>query len=81
MAKYVSSRNTISARALKRKTAGSVVVLHYGRVDIKFARVHGGWLRSRTDVTSERSDVVSSAVVADECNHAVGCADSWAKVY
>ena len=81
MAKYVSSHNTVSVASLKRKATGSVVARHYGRVDIKFTRVHGGWLRSREDVTSETPTVVSSSAVARECNTAVGCADSWAKVY
>ena len=81
MAKFVSSKNPISTRSLKRKGVGAVVRRHYGRVDIEFTRVTGGWVRSRTDVTSERPTVVSSAVVAAECNGAVGCADSWAKVY
>ena len=81
MAKFVSRSNTISTRALKRRSLGAVVLRHYGRVDIKFTRVNGGWKREREDVTSERPTVVTSATVARECNTAVGCADSWAKVY
>ena len=80
MAKFVSSRNPISAKALKRKAADSVVLRHGGREDVRFTRTHGGWLRERIDV-SERTDVVSSVAVAAECNSAVGCRESWAKVY
>ena len=80
MAKFVSRNNTISARALKRRPLGSVVVRHGGREDVRFTRVHGGWLREREDF-SLRPEVVSSAVVARECNSAVGCKESWAKVY
>ena len=82
MAKFVSRSNPVSARALKRKALGAVVRHHNGNwEDVKFVRVTGGWLRSRTDVNWVRSEVVSSAAVAAECNHAFGCADSWAKVY
>ena len=82
MAKFVSRSNTISARSLKRKPIGSVVRHHNGNwEDVKFTRVNGGWKREREDVTSERPTVVTSATVARECNTAVGCADSWAKVY
>ena len=81
MAKFVSRNNTISARALKRRPCGAVVRHHNKWEDVLFTRVKGGWLRSRTDVTSERPEVVTSAAVADECNHAFGCRDSWAKVY
>ena len=80
MAKYVSSRNPISTGALKRKPAGTVVNRHGGREDVRFTRVHGGWKRERTDVTSSTT-VVSSATVANECNQAVGCKSSWARVY
>ena len=81
MAKYVSSRNPVSMRVLKRKPLGAVVTCHGGREDVKFTRVAGGWRRERTDVTSETPSVVSSAEVARECNTAVGCRESWAKVY
>ena len=81
MAKYVSSRNVVSVRALKRRPQGNVVVRHYGRTDVRFTRVTGGWLRSRTDVTSETPSVVTSAAVAAECNSAMGCRESWARVY
>ena len=82
MAKYVSRKNPVSVRSLKRRPLGAVVTRHYGKwEDVKFTRVHGGWLREREDVTSERPEVVTSATVARECNGAVGCADSWARIY
>ena len=81
MARYVSRRAPVSVRALKRRPLGAVVRRHGGREDVRFERVHGGWKREREDVTSERPEVVSSAAVADECNHAFGCAESWARVY
>ena len=81
MAKYVSSRNPVSAASLKRKQTGSVVTRHGGREEVRFTRVAGGWLRLRVDVTSERPTVVTSADVANECNTALGCKESWAKVY
>ena len=81
MARFVSRVNPVSARVLKRHALGSVVRHHCGRADVKFTRVHGGWVRSREDFTGLRPEVVSSAAVAAECNGAVGCADSWAKVY
>ena len=81
MARFVSQRNPIAASALKRKPIGAVVTRHGGREDVKFTRVEGGWLRSRVDVTSEKPMVVSSADVARECNNAVGCRESWARVY
>lgn len=81
MSRFVSSRNPVSANALKRKPKGCVVVHHYGRVDVKFTRRAGGWVREVS--TGSRVDlvVVPSASVADECNKAVGCKESWAKVY
>ena len=81
MAKFVSRRAPVSTRALKRRPCGSVVRRHGGREDVRFTRVVGGWRRERTDVTSEHPTVVTSAAVAAECNTAVGCKDSWAKVY
>ena len=81
MAKFVSSRNPISANTLKRKPVGAVVVRHHGNwEDVKFTRCAGGWMRERIDVSSDHT-VVSSADVACECNSAVGCKESWAKVY
>ena len=81
MARFVSAHNPVSVASLKRRPCGAVVRRHGGREDVRFVRVHGGWLRSRTDVTSERPEVVTSAAVADECNSAMGCKDSWARVY
>ena len=80
MAKFISQKNPVSVRALKRKPAGSVVVRHGGREDVRFTRVAGGWVRSRMDVT-ERHAVVSSADVAKECNTSMGCKESWARIY
>ena len=81
MAKYISSRNKVSARALKRREVGAVVRCHSRWEDVKFVRTHGGWIRERTDFTGLRPQLVTSVAVADECNHSVGCAESWAKVY
>lgn len=81
MARFVSSRNPVSARTLKRKSVGSVVLRSSAWEDVRFTRVVGGWKRERTDVTSEHQSVVSSVEVARECNGAVGCKESWAKVY
>ena len=81
MARFVSSCNPISTATLKRKPIGAVVVRMSGYEDVRFTRTNGGWKRERTDVTSERPSVVTSAEVARECNTAVGCKESWAKVY
>ena len=81
MAKFVSRRAPVSTASLKRRSVGATVVRHSAWEDVRFTRVVGGWLRSRTDVTSERPSVVTSAAVANECNTAVGCRESWAKVY
>ena len=81
MARFVSYRNTVSANALKRKPHGSVVLYHGAREDVHFTRIKGGWLRVRTDITSEDPFIVSSAIVAAECNTTMGCKESWAKVY
>ena len=81
MAKFVSQKNTVSVRALKRKPTGSVVRRHSGWEDVKFTRVVGGWKREREDFVGLNPEVVSSADVASECNTAVGCKESWAKVY
>ena len=80
MAKYVSSRNPVSMHALKRKAAGSVVRRHGGREDVKFTRVAGGYKRERMDV-NEDATIVSSSDVASECNSAMGCKSSWARIY
>ena len=81
MTRFVSQKNPVSANTLKRKTLGSVVIRHGGREDVHFTRIKGGWIRVRTDITSETPYIVSSTDVADECNTAVGCKESWAKVY
>lgn len=81
MAKFVSRVNPVSTRSLKRRSVGAVVRHHCGGEDIRFTRVHGGWLRERTDFSGLRPEVVSSAAVARECNRAIGCKDSWARVY
>ena len=81
MAKYVSSRNPVSVNTIKRKPHGSVIIYHGVCEDVKFTRINGGWIRVRTDITSDRQTVVSSAEVANECNTAIGCKESWAKVY
>ena len=80
MAKFVSSKAPVSARSLKRRPVGAVVRRH-GYEDVKFTRMAGGWLREREDFSGLRPEVVSSAAVAAECNTAMGCAESWAKVY
>lgn len=81
MAKFVSQKKPASVRALKRKPVGSVVIRHGGHEDVHFTRIHGGWRRERVDVASEKTTVVSSQAVANECNTATGCKSSWAKVY
>ena len=81
MAKYVSSRNPVSVNTIKRKPHGSVIIYHGGREDVHFTRIKGGWIRVRTDITSETPSIVSSATVAAECNKVIGCRESWAKVY
>ena len=81
MAKFISRRNPVSVRNLKRRVVGAVVRHHSAWEDVRFERVHGGWLRERTDFSGLSPVVVSSAAVADECNRSVGCRESWAKVY
>ena len=81
MARFVSRRNPVSTNALKRKQAGSVVIRHSGRENVRFTRVAGGYKREREDVNNEDATIVSSVAVARECNAAVGCKSSWAKVY
>ena len=81
MAKFVSSKNPVSVRSLKRRSAGAVVRRHSAWEDTKFVRVHGGWVREREDFNGLRPEVVTSAAVAAECNSSVGCSESWAKVY
>lgn len=82
MAKYISSRNPISVASLKRRPIGSVVVHHNEWEDTRFTRVSGGWLKEREDfVGIDQAVVVSSANVAHECNRAIGCRESWARIY
>ena len=81
MAKFVSRRAPVSAKSLKRKPTGSVVRHHNVNEDVKFTRVSGGWVREREDFTGLSPEVVTSAAVAAECNRAVGCKESWARVY
>lgn len=81
MAKYISRVNPVSFKALKRKPKGVVVVNHNEWEDVRYIRIHGGWLRQRTDYLWAEPEVVSSVAVARECNASVGCKDSWAKVY
>ena len=81
MAKFVSRVNPVSVRSLKRKGIGATVVRHGSWENVKFTRVAGGWKRERTDFTGLRPEVVTSAAVAAECNSAMGCSESWAKVY
>lgn len=82
MARYVSQRNPISVASLKRRPVGSVMVRHWAKGEVRFTRVNGGWLAEREDSVWVRpAEVVSSAAVADECNTAIGCKESWARVY
>ena len=81
MARYVSRNNPVSTRVLKRRSVGAVVRHHSCLEDVRFTRVEGGWVREREDFVGLRPVVVSSADVARECNTAVGCRESWAKVY
>lgn len=78
MARYVSRVNPVSPVCLKRKPKGALVVLHWSCGEVSFTRVTGGWKREDSVCTEE---VVTSAAVAAECNKAVGCMDSWARVY
>ena len=80
--RFISRRNPISAVSLKRREIGTIVRHHNGNwEDIEFTRVHGGWKRERTDFVGIRAEVVSSAAVAAECNHAYGYKESWAMIY
>lgn len=82
MARYVSRVNPVSVASLKRKSLGTVVVRHWTSGEVRFTRVNGGWLEERDDsVWVSPAEVVSSADVANECNRAIGCKESWAKVY
>lgn len=80
--RYISRRNTISVSSLKRKPKGSVVVHHWALGEVRFTRVNGGWLSEREDsVWVAPAEVVSSVAVAEECNRALGCKESWAGIY
>lgn len=80
MTRFISRKNTISVRALKRRENGTTVVHHSEWETVRFTRTNGGWVRVRTDFTG-LPEVVSSAQVAAECNRAIGCRESWAEVY
>lgn len=82
MAKYVSSHNPVSVSSLKRRPIGTTVVHHWTLGEVRFTRVNGGWLAEREDsVWISPAVVVSSTDVANECNKAVGCKSSWARIY
>lgn len=82
MARYVSRNNTISATTLKRRPIGSVVVHHWTLGEARFTRMKGGWLAEREDsVWVSPAEVVSSVSVANEINKAIGCKESWARIY
>ena len=82
MTRYVSRRNPVSVNALKRKPKGSVVVHHWNYGEARFTRVNGGWLYEHEDsVWVKPAEIVSSTDVANVCNRAIGCKESWAKVY
>ena len=82
MARYVSQKNPISVASLKRKPIGNVVIHHWSCGEVRFTRVNGGWLAEREDSVWVRpAEVVSSAFVACECNKAIGCKESWARIY
>ena len=82
MTRFISRRAPVSSSSLKRKPLGTVVTHHNGNwEDVRFTRVTGGWKREREDFVGLRPTVVSSADVARECNRAVGCKESWARIY
>ena len=82
MSRFISRKNPVSARALKRRELGTVVFHHNGRwEDVRFTRTNGGWVRERTDFVGLRPEVVTSAAVAEECNKAFGYKESWAEIY
>ncbi len=81
MTKFISRKNPISSSSLKRRPIGAVVIHHSEWEDVRFTRTNGGWIRERTDFSGLRPEVVNSAAVAAECNSAVGCRESWARVY
>ena len=80
--RYVSRRNPIASNTLKRKTLGTVVVHHWTYGEVRFTRVNGGWLAEQEDsVWVKPAEVVSSFDVANVCNRALGCKESWACIY
>jgi len=80
--RYASRKNPIASNTLKRKPLGSVVVHHWSYGEVRFTRVNGGWLAEQEDsVWIKPTEVVSSALVADVCNRALGCKESWACIY
>lgn len=82
MTRYVSQRNPISAASLKRRPIGNVVVRHWAQGEVRFTRCVGGWRVEREDSVWVWPPVIlTSADVARECNKAVGCKESWARVY
>lgn len=81
MAKYISRSSPVSVASLKRRSIGAVVVHHSAYEDVRFTRVHGGWKRERTDFVGLSTEVVTSVQVANVCNRALGCKESWARIY
>ena len=80
--RYVSRRNPIASNTLKRKTLGTVVVHHWSYGEVRFTRVNGGWLAEQEDsVWVKPAEVVTSTDVANVCNRALGCKESWACIY
>ena len=80
--RYVSRRNPIASNTLKRKTLGTVVVHHWSYGEVRFTRVNGGWLAEQEDsVWVKPAEVVTSTDVANVCNRALGCKESWARIY
>ena len=82
MAKYISRRSPVSVASLKRKSLGTVVVHHWTYGEVRFTRVRGGWLAEQEDsVWVKPAEVVTSTDVANVCNRALGCKESWARIY
>ena len=82
MARYISRKNPISVASLKRRPLGSVIVHHWSHGEDRFARCVGGWRRELEDsIWIWPPVIVSSAYVANECNKAIGCKESWARIY
>ena len=81
MTKFISRKNPVSSSSLKRRPLGTVIRHHSEWETVCFTRTRGGWRREREDFSGLRPEVVSSAAVAAECNSAMGCRESWAKVY